>query len=239
MSNDLAKREAMLPAVPTRDDLQALGDADLWTFAERASEVGEMGKVAWELTDERLRRWVEVEGKTYTEISKIVGRSTSRISQRAIGLGLTPKSNRGRPRISTTGNSDPDEEVIDAEVVEDDELALPPPTESEEYTIRKVEHDRGYEASVQQAVYMGVQHPDRVDGSEPTATPVARAPRTDVVAVMGSVLLRAGEAATAAKKVTRSHLVNRPDAAGTWARELSEYVSDLQALLNQLEESNA
>jgi hypothetical protein len=110
-------------AVPTRQELEALGPGDRWTLEERLNQCQD---VLRDFNDEELRRWVEVEGKTYTEIATLVGRSTSRISERCIRLGLSPKSNRGRPRISGTGNSgSADEEVVDAEVVEDDPQPLP------------------------------------------------------------------------------------------------------------------
>lgn len=102
-------------AVPTRKELELLGPGDLWTLSERAGEVKE---IADELLDELLIGWAN-EGKTQTEIAKLVGRSQKTVSRRYERLGITPQSNRGRPRISQGTNS-ADEEVIDAEVVEDD-----------------------------------------------------------------------------------------------------------------------
>lgn len=119
MSNAaLAPRRSALPDVPSRHDLEALSPADLWTLEERASEIQDACR---ELNDERLRHWVEVEGKTQAEIGKLVGRSQSQIQRRCARLGLEASSSRGRPRITPTGNSDSDDaEVVDAEVVEED-----------------------------------------------------------------------------------------------------------------------
>lgn len=114
---ELATRGSALPAVQSRQDLEALSDADLWTFAERATEAGQ---IAWEVADERLRRWVEVEEKTQTEIAQLIGRGQKTVSERCERLGIKPASNRGRPRISGATNSEPDDaEVVDAEVVEE------------------------------------------------------------------------------------------------------------------------
>ena len=107
MSTDLA--------IPTPRELEALSPSDRWDIEDAIDQA--QGAVR-EFNDAELRRWVEDEGKTQTEVSKIVGRSTSQISRRCIRLGIESPSNRGRPRISPEGNSD--EEVIDAEVVEDD-----------------------------------------------------------------------------------------------------------------------
>ena len=118
------------------------------------------------------------------------------------------------------------------------------PTEAEAHSIRKQAHDHGYESAVELAATWGVQYPDdepeEVDAEivDDEPSPPTRSSRTDVVAVMGTVLLRAEEAATNAQKVNRAHLANRPEAAATWARELSEHVSQLQRLLTLLEESS-
>jgi ribosome modulation factor len=49
-----------------------------------------------EFNDDELRRWIR-EGKTQTEVAKIVGLSTSRISERCKRLRIRSSSNRGRP----------------------------------------------------------------------------------------------------------------------------------------------
>lgn len=124
-ANALASRGSALPAVQNRQDLEGLSDADLWTFAERATEAG---VIAWEVADERLRRWIEVEGRTQTEVAKLVGRSQTRVSERCASLGIQPTSNRGRPRITGTVNSDPDDgEEVDGVVVGDPRPNLPQP----------------------------------------------------------------------------------------------------------------
>jgi hypothetical protein len=99
-------------AIPTQRELEAVSPADRWAMEEKLGEAQEFLR---EFNDEELRRWVEDEYKTQTEIAKLVGRSTSQISRRCIRLGITASSNRGRPRISPGGNSP----VLDAEVVED------------------------------------------------------------------------------------------------------------------------
>ncbi len=75
-----------------------------------------------EFNDEELRRWVEVEGKTQTEIAKIVGRTQARISQRCRALDITP-SGKGRPHEDISAYNDVpdavDAEVVDGEVVEE------------------------------------------------------------------------------------------------------------------------
>jgi hypothetical protein len=124
VSNQLAPRpSSALAEVPSRQELEALSPGDLWTLEERAVEITDLCR---ELNDQRLRDWI-ADGKTQTEIAQIVGRSTS--SRRCIRLGLESASKRGRPRlspggISGTGNSSADE-VIDAEVVEDDPRPRP------------------------------------------------------------------------------------------------------------------
>jgi predicted XRE-type DNA-binding protein len=130
----LAPRRSALPDVPSRHDLEALSPADLWTLEERASEIQDACR---ELNDERLRHWIEVEGKTQAEIAKLVGRSQQRISQRCDRLGIAPASKRGRSRITTPSNSTPTpstdgpntgfEEVIDAEVVDEEPAPDPGP----------------------------------------------------------------------------------------------------------------
>lgn len=118
----LAPRPSALVSVPTRSELEALGPGDRWTLEER---LGDVQILLREFNDNELRQWVEVDGKTQGEVAKLVGRSQSRIQERCAALGLVSKSNRGRPRITGTGNSD--EEVIDAEVVEDDPQPRPTP----------------------------------------------------------------------------------------------------------------
>lgn len=100
MSTDLA--------IPTASDLEALTPAELWDIEDAANAISER---AAEMLDEYLREWVEVEGKTQTEIGKLVGRSQNTISNRCTRLGITPKSNRGRPRNIDTDNSPPDIEA--------------------------------------------------------------------------------------------------------------------------------
>lgn len=110
MSNKLAKRESVLPELPSREvaraRLEALGDADLFTFVERATEWTELGL---EVAEDRLRRWVEGEGKTYREVASITGKSKSRIGQLCLKFGITSTDNRGGRRVlSSAGqNEDP------------------------------------------------------------------------------------------------------------------------------------
>lgn len=119
----LTPRQSALPDVPSRNDLEALSPADLWTLEERATEIQGACR---ELNDERLHHWVEVEGKTYADIARIVGRSRQAIQQRGSRLGLQSPDRRGgersfdKPPLSN-------EEVIDAEVVEDDPGTRPAP----------------------------------------------------------------------------------------------------------------
>ena len=182
MARELAPRTSAL-AVPSAQELEALGPADRWTLEERWSDGVELLR---QFNDEELRRWVEVEGKTQIEIAKLVGRSQSRIQERCARLGLTPKSNRGRPRITGTGNSDSDEEVIDAEVVEDEDQIppLPAPSPDQVATIREAEHDDGHEAGINTAELLGVQHPDYLDdadeSAEPTVSGSSHAPQRGV-----------------------------------------------------------
>lgn len=124
----LAPRTSALVSVPTRTELESLSPADLWTLEERASEVQE---VCRELNDERLRRWVEVEGKTQRKIAAMVGRSPSNIARRASRLGLVAKDNRGGNRVLLTCEQNepepPDDaEEVDAEIVEDVPGERPP-----------------------------------------------------------------------------------------------------------------
>lgn len=201
MSNTLARRPSALPDVPTRQELEALGPGDRWTLEER---LGDAQVILREFNDDELRRWVEVEGKTQTEIARLVGRNQSTVSRRCQALGVVfdkgAGTKGGRPVMQTHNHT---EEVIDAEVVEDDPQPRP----------------------------VGPTY-----GGEPEFN--TRAPRTDVVAVVSGVLLRAGEAADAAGRISRQHLSKRPDEAARWARELSEHLSQLQRLLALLEESS-
>jgi transposase len=81
-------------AVPTRRELEAFTPADRWTLEDKLDDAQ---GILRKFNDDELRKWIEVEGKTQTEVAKIVGRSRSRIAQRATRLGLTPKRG-GRPR---------------------------------------------------------------------------------------------------------------------------------------------
>jgi hypothetical protein len=60
------------------------------------------------LNDDDLRRWVEVEGKTQTEIAALVGVTQSTVSKRCAAIGLKSSSNRGRPRNISENNSNPE-----------------------------------------------------------------------------------------------------------------------------------
>lgn len=110
MSHDLAKRASSFPAVLTDQELRNLGPGDRWTLEER---LGEAQGVLREFNDDELRRWVEVEGKTQTEIAELVGRDQSQVSRRCQALGIRPSSNRGRPRIMQTHNSGAEQEATD------------------------------------------------------------------------------------------------------------------------------
>jgi hypothetical protein len=130
MSNAaLTPRSSALVSIPTRTELEALGPADLWMLEERAGEVQDAAR---EINDGRLRHWIEVEGKTQTEVAQMVGRSTTRISERCARLGIEPPKGKGtaggRPRkVSGTGNFAPDDaEEVDAEIVEDVSGERPP-----------------------------------------------------------------------------------------------------------------
>ena len=71
--------------VPTASELEALTPAERWAIEDKLDEAQD---VLREFNDDELRRWVEVEGKTQTEIAKIVGRSQQRIQQRCAALSL-------------------------------------------------------------------------------------------------------------------------------------------------------
>lgn len=107
-------------AIPTTRELEALTPADRWNLEDAIDEA--QGTLR-EFNDDELRRWVEDEGKTQTEIAETVGRSQSDIQRRCDKIGAKPKSKRGRPRITQAGNSapepsDPDDDIEDAEVVD-------------------------------------------------------------------------------------------------------------------------
>lgn len=89
-------------AIPTARELEALSPSDRWDIEDA---IGEAQTTLRAFNDEELRRWVEVEGRTQTEIAGMVGRPQSTISHRCIRLGISPTTNRGRPRITNVGNS--------------------------------------------------------------------------------------------------------------------------------------
>lgn len=102
-------------AIPTPRELEALTPSDRWDIEDA---IGEAQDSLREFNDEELHRWVEDEGKTYREIGELVGRNHSRISRRCSRLGISSQSNRGGDRFGAPAPND-DEQVIDAEVVED------------------------------------------------------------------------------------------------------------------------
>jgi N6-adenosine-specific RNA methylase IME4 len=106
--------------VPTPRELEALSPSDRWNIEDAIDEAQDTLR---QFNDDELRRWVEVEGKTQVEIGEMVGRPQSTIASRCTRLDLTPKSNRGRPRINDTVYSEA--EVVDAEIVEDDRPSAP------------------------------------------------------------------------------------------------------------------
>lgn len=114
--------------VPASQELEALSPAQRWSLEDALADARTHLS---DFNDEELRRWVEVEGKTQTEIAELVGRSQQRIAQRCASLGIQPASNRGRPRNTTPSNS-PDDvelvegvEVVDGEIVEGDDPPSP------------------------------------------------------------------------------------------------------------------
>lgn len=131
----------------TREQLEAI-DLREWPPAERwnVAEFGDaLSELAWPINDDELRRWVEVEGKTQTEIAEQVERSPSAVANRCAKLGLQPKADGrgGRPKkqLSPPDNSNPDPpndewEVVDGEVVEG-----PPTAPGDDRQIDKT-HDR-------------------------------------------------------------------------------------------------
>lgn len=70
-----------------------------WELAEEKAKaqfqldeaVGELLPKLREINDAELRRWVEVEGKTQTEIAEMVGLSPQWVSDRCRKLGITPE----------------------------------------------------------------------------------------------------------------------------------------------------
>lgn len=105
--------------IPSARELEALSPQNRWDIEESLDEAQD---VLREFNDDELRKWVEG-GKTQRWIAEQVGRSQQRISQRCAALGLSTASNRGRPRITSPSNSDP--EIIDAEVVDDEPPVRP------------------------------------------------------------------------------------------------------------------
>lgn len=83
--------------IPTARELESLSPSDRWDIEDAIDGAQQALR---EFNDEELRRWVEVEGKTQAEIGEMVGRPQSTIASRCTRLDLTPKSNRGRPRIN-------------------------------------------------------------------------------------------------------------------------------------------
>jgi hypothetical protein len=73
---------------------------------------------------------------------------------------------------------------------------------------------------------------------EPVKPIVPRAPRTDVVTAMATVLSKTRDAAEAAERITGQHLAHRSGEAATWYRSLSEAIQPLQRLLTILQEKN-
>jgi hypothetical protein len=70
----------------------------------------------------------------------------------------------------------------------------------------------------------------------PSGTPARDSkPRTDVPATVNAALLRAREAATLARRVTRQHLATRKNEAATWSRDLAQSIEALQRLHDDLE----
>jgi transposase-like protein len=80
-----------------------------------------------------------------------------------------------------------------------------------------------------------------VDGKSYTASRSPIQPkqaRTDVVAVIGSVLNRAEDAAHAADRITADHLREKKEQAARWHRDLSNHMQSLQRLLDALQEAS-
>lgn len=115
----LTPRSSALVSVPTQQELENLSPADLWTLEERATEVQEACR---EINDDRLRHWIEVEGKTQSEVARLIGRDQATVSRRCAACGIKSLSNRGRPIMQTHNSVGADDaEEVDAELVEDDE----------------------------------------------------------------------------------------------------------------------
>lgn len=117
----------------SRRKIAALPPQERWALEDAASEIQSIVRA---INDDELRRWVE-KGETQDWIARQIGRSVSQVNRRVIALGLTPKSNRGRPRISPAGNSeateptpppaDEPEELVQGEVVDGDPAPEPIP----------------------------------------------------------------------------------------------------------------
>lgn len=84
----------------------------------------------------------------------------------------------------------------------------------------------------------GKQYPQRPESSAHMPSPQTRVPRTDVVAVIGTVMNRAEDAARAADRLTADHVRNKQEQAAKWHRDLSPYVQSLTRLLDTLERAS-
>lgn len=109
-------------AIPATQELEALGCRDRWQLEAALAEVQPRLR---EINDAELRQWVEVDGKTQTEIAEIVGLAQQTISHRCWRLGIKPKADGrgGRPKaVTNVGNSEIDAadepEVVEGEVVD-------------------------------------------------------------------------------------------------------------------------
>lgn len=80
----------------------------------------------------------------------------------------------------------------------------------------------------------GKTYPRREPQEAAPAKP--RAPRSDVVALMNRVTLRAEEAAEAANKIERRHMADKKEEAARWERDLRQSIESLQRLADLLEE---
>lgn len=109
--------------VPTTRELEVLSPADRWDLEDALDNAQDILRP---FNDDELRRWVEVEGKSYAEVGRIVKRSRQRIAQRASRLGLQSPDPRGGERESDNPPlSNP--EPPDSELVEGDVVAEPDP----------------------------------------------------------------------------------------------------------------
>jgi hypothetical protein len=105
-------------AIPTARELETLSPSDRWNIEDA---IGEAQDTLRQSNDDELRRWVEVEGKSFAEVGRMVNRHRSTVAERASRLGVQSSDRRGGDRTSDFVG-DPtkadEAEVVDGEIVE-------------------------------------------------------------------------------------------------------------------------